>query len=194
MLFRRAYSLMVFLYRFGDAAYDPRAYCLVSMARRQRPERPRTCRPFGISRATYYYWQHRFDPTRPAQSLRRKRSRMPTRGAPKAALFLRAVIGLQVAHPRWGRRRIRTALRALRDDAPSEATIGRWPEQILTRCPICRGKEGRHDEGPHALSDDLNDLDLAVPLRPLRRSPAEQASDAVAEVERVIRRNTKRNP
>jgi transposase len=130
-----------------------------------------TCRHFGIARSTFYRWQRRFSPAHPRQSLRRARpAQAVRRPRPKEALFFKNVVELQRAHPRWGRGRLRQALVALRDDAPSEATIGRWLRAIVYRCPVCGGTEGRHDGLGHAQQEAFEQLELGDRIRLSRRS------------------------
>jgi transposase-like protein len=148
-----------------------------------------TCRGFGIARTTFYRWQARYDPGHPRASLRRQppapRSR---RSAPKAALFFARVIALNLDHPHWGRGRVRQALQALRDDAPSEATIGRWLAEIRTRCPVCKGRNGTHQEITHVFQNALRHY---LPAPSHRRKPVRASlskPNTVAAAEKLLRR------
>ena len=146
-----------------------------------------TCRHFEIARCTWYRWQQRYDPHHPVQSLRSRRGRPRARLAPQEALFFVKVIDLSVEHPTWGRGLLRESLRALRDDAPSEATIGRWLRKIRRRCPVCRASGGSHNVGRHLFRRDLTMLGLAPRVRPPTEPPPFSGPQAVRSAERIIR-------
>ena len=130
-----------------------------------------TCRRYGIARSTFYRWLERFDPKEPGRSLRRRRRTVRVRPlAPKEALFIKKVVEMQIQNPRLGRRRIRRALLEMRDDAPSEATIGRWLSRINRGCPVCGGRNGLHVVQLPMLNEDLSSVGVGRSLRPLRRS------------------------
>jgi transposase-like protein len=105
-----------------------------------------TCRHYGISRATFYKWRARYDPAQPQKPLR-SRSRRPR--SPRKATWtqedLKALSTVCVLHPTWGRRRLHALLRADNNELPiSERTVGRMLQRIKKRCPVCRGRHGRH--------------------------------------------------
>jgi transposase len=105
-----------------------------------------TCRHYGISRATFYKWRARYDPAQPQKPLR-SRSRRPRshRKATWTREDLKALSTVCVLHPTWGRRRLHALLRTYNRALPiSERTVGRMLQRIKTRCPVCRGRHGRH--------------------------------------------------
>jgi transposase-like protein len=146
-----------------------------------------TCRQFGIARSTFYRWVSRYDVVHPRRSLS-NRSRAPHRRQPShlQPLFLIRVIELNTEHPRWSGDRLQRELRALRDDAPSTATISRWLRVIRERCPLCQGKDGRHNEMMHALRRDLQHYGPRIRLAKAQRGLSK--SGAVSSVERMIAR------
>jgi transposase-like protein len=146
-----------------------------------------TCRHFGIGRNPFYRWSSLYNAGHPRRSLS-NRSRAPYRRQPSRLQphFLMRVIQLNTAHPRWSAVRLQQELRALRDDAPSAATIGRWLCVIRERCPLCGRKDGRHDEWTHLLKHDLRHYEPRIRLvkpRGLSKRPA------VAQVEKMIARS-----
>jgi putative transposase len=144
-----------------------------------------TCRKFGIARSTFYRWARRYSASHPRRSLS-NRSRAPHRRQPSRLqpLFLIKVIELNTEHPRWSADRLQQELRALRDDAPSAATVSRWLRVILERCPLCRGRDGKHNEWLHALNVDLRHyqprIRLAKPRGLSKRGAVAQAEKLVA--------------
>jgi len=71
----------------------------------------RACRHFGISRQTFYRWQHRYDPlnlaTLEPRSHRPHRRRQPTWSAALAD----RVLALRQRYPRWGKDKLAVLLR-----------------------------------------------------------------------------------
>jgi hypothetical protein len=136
---------------------------------------PATCAQFGVSRATLYRWLGRdaADPQHPlrAQSRRPHTSRGPA-WSPDEVLRL---CDLTMQHPTWGRGRLTVALAAQTAARRAPATVGRMLAKIRARCPFCRGREGRHDPGAHALHTDFMQLGVAKPLRLLPSDPEKAA-------------------
>ncbi len=132
-----------------------------------------TCRRFGISRTTLYRWLARYEPGHPATLARRKES--GRRMAPREALFFARTLRLAVEHPSWGCRKLRAGLLQLRENVPGERTIGRWLASIRRCCPICKGADGIHNAGLHALQRDLVMLEIETPARGPRRSTQKRA-------------------
>jgi transposase InsO family protein len=77
---------------------------------RETRDAPLVCRTFGISRATLYRWNGRFDPHDPtsvrSQSRRPRRVRQPT----WTAAQLEAVRRLREQYPRWGKAKLAVLL------------------------------------------------------------------------------------
>ena len=136
---------------------------------------PATCAQFGVSRATLYRWLARYaaEPQKPL----RARSRRPH--TPRSSSWSRAetvmLCALLMAQPTWGRGRLTVALAAQTATVRSPATMGRRLAWIRRRCPICAGREGRHDPLVHALDQDLTHLGVPMPLRPSPPDPEKTA-------------------
>jgi hypothetical protein len=153
-----------------------------------------TARRFGISRSTFYRWQERYDPERPARSLRSRWHRpSQPRPRPQGERFLMATLALHVEHPRWGRGRLHHALLQELGDAPSPATIGRWLALILLKCPVCKGRDGVHEMAFHLSSEDLRHF-LPQPHLPRRNPRSTEKADAVREAARILRRAVRHKP
>lgn len=155
-----------------------------------------TAREFGVSRSTIHRWLGRYDPVQPGKSLRRRPPRRE-RPAPKQALFLSRMFELHTAHPHWGPRRLQSALVDLREDAPSESTVGRWLQEILRRCPLCGGSDGLHSGAVHAVFSDFVRLRSIPPLRRVRRTRRPRPSPrkaAVAEATAIVEGAARRCP
>ena len=84
--------------------------------------------------------------------------------------FFQRLLELHLKHPRWGARRLRKTLvveawvhafqSGERKKAPSEATIGVWLREILSKCPICECTDGVHDQDSHEWAETMG---LPVP-------------------------------
>jgi hypothetical protein len=134
-----------------------------------------TCAQFGVSRATFYRWRARYaaNPTKPL----RAQSRRPhtRRGPAWSRAEVMKLCDLTIAHPTWGRGRLTAALTAQTAPPRSPATVGRMLAWIRARCPICRGRGGRHNVLVHALDKDLGQLGVVQPLLPLPPDPEKKA-------------------
>ena len=133
-----------------------------------------TCAQFGVSRATLYRWlaRHAAAPQKPL----RAQSRRPqtTRGLTWTYEEVVMLCDLMMAQPTWGRGRLTTALASLTEIARSPATVGRMLVWIRRQCPICHGREGRHDPGAHALIQDIAHAGIRLPLRLPRPDPEQR--------------------
>jgi transposase len=151
-----------------------------------------TCRQFGISRATFYRWLQRYDPSTPRRPLRSRSRRPRTRRRPTWTLEqLATVSDLVSQNPHWGRGRVRQLLLERYDWCWSAATVGRMLQVIRTRCPVCKGQHGEHDAFTHALGRDLRGLGIdsvaAAEAHGQQQAPmTDQASEAVAEKAAVV--------
>jgi putative transposase len=91
-----------------------------------------TCRHFGISRPTFYRWQRRYDPRRPAtleaHSCRPHRRRAPTWTTNQAL----AVQHLREQYPRWGKAKLQRLL-AREQVHLSVSMVGRILAQLKRR-------------------------------------------------------------
>jgi hypothetical protein len=151
-----------------------------------------TSRQFGIARSTLYRWLEMFNPEHPRSSLRSRwtQHREP-RPRPKEARFYGHFLRLQVTYPRWGRRRLWRELSALGPDAPSEATIGRWLRDCLEKCPVCGGRQGRHETVLHKFREDFKHyLPRPKPRRGTRRPSDKRV--ALQQAEKMLREARKR--
>jgi len=123
-----------------------------------------TCAQFGVSHATLYRWlaRHAANPQKSlcGQSRRPHTTRAPAWSREEVVMLC----DLTMAHPTWGRGRLTVALTAQTATPPSPATVGRMLAWIRTRCPICRGRGGRHDPGAHALVKDITHAGILMPL------------------------------
>ena len=101
----------------------------------------RACRHFGISRQTFYRWQHRYDPlnlaTLEQRSHRPHRRRQPTWSAALAD----RVLALRQRYPRWGKDKLAVLLRQ-QHLSVSTSMVGR----ILTQMK----RQGRLVEPPRS--------------------------------------------
>src|SRR5712692_8086397 len=101
----------------------------------------RACRHFGISRQTFYRWQHRYDPlnlaTLEPRSHRPHRRRQPTWSAALAD----RVLALRQRYPRWGKDKLAVLLRQ-QHLSVSTSMVGR----ILTQMK----RQGRLVEPPRS--------------------------------------------
>jgi hypothetical protein len=136
---------------------------------------PATCAQFGVSRATLSRWlaRHAAHPQQPLHA----QSRRPqtTRGPAWSREEVVRLCDLTMAHPSWGRGRLMAALTAPTATPPSPATVGRMLAWIRARCPICKGRDGRHEPAMHALEQDLTHLGAPMPLRSPRCDPEKTA-------------------
>jgi transposase len=154
---------------------------------------PATCAQFGVSRATLYRWlaRHAAYPGEPlrAQSRRPHTKRAPTWSRGEFTLLC----DLTMAHPTWGRGRLTAALTAQTGTSRSPATVGRMLARMRRRCPICHGREGRHDQGQHVLDKAILQIGLEMPLVPPPPDPEKTArhretAAIVREAQALIRR------
>ena len=82
---------------------------------------------------------------------------------------------LTIAHPTWGRGRLTAALAAQTATPRSPATVGRLLAWIRARCPICKERDGRHDDLAHVVDKDLAQLGGSRPLLPPPPDPEQRA-------------------
>jgi transposase len=136
---------------------------------------PATCAQFGVSRATLYRWLARAAAA-PQKPLRAQ-SRRPhtTHGPAWSREEVVMLCELTMAHPTWGRGRLTTALAAQTARPRSPATVGRMLAKIRARCPLCQGREGRHEPSAHALMRTFADAGILMPLRLAARDPEKAA-------------------
>ena len=118
-----------------------------------------TCRHFGISRATFYKWLNRYDPSKPSKPLL-SRSRRPhtKRVSTRSPMDIEILAELGMRNPRWGAGRLASKMQE-HGIAVSRATVGRMLFQIRRRCPLCHMAEV-HNPGLHALHRDLSTIRL----------------------------------
>ena len=118
-----------------------------------------TCRHFGISRATFYKWLSRYDPSKPSKPLKSQSRRPHTkRVSTRSPMDIEILAELAMGHPRWGAGRLASKMQE--HGIPiSRATVGRMLSQIRRRCPLCHMAEV-HDAGLHALHRDLSRIRL----------------------------------
>ena len=119
----------------------------------------RTCREFGIARATLYKWLDRYDPDRPSRPLR-EASRRPHKTKPKTwgrlELELVAQLDMQTGG-RLGAIRMTQALAQKGLTDYSRATVGRMLAAIYKKCPMCWSKQRmNHDVRFHTWRADYN--------------------------------------
>ena len=140
-----------------------------------------TARYFGVARSTLVRWLARYDPDHPVRSLKPQSRRPHRTKAPTYSLLeLAALSEIARRQPRWGAGRLRAAL-ASHGVHRSRATVGRMLAAIYRRCPVCKGKGGRHDAFNHeVLHPFAKRFDLArlhEPPKPSRRRHAKTVSD-----------------
>src|SRR5947208_3046549 len=111
-----------------------------------------TCQHFGISRATFYRWLQRYDPSTPTRPLRSRSRRPRTRRRPTWTREQLATLSDLVArNPHLGRERLRLLLLERYDWCWSAATVGRMLQALRPRCPVCQEQHGQHCEFTHVL-------------------------------------------
>ncbi len=129
-----------------------------------------TCMQFGIHRSTLYRWLARYtnQPQKPlrARSRRPHTRRRPT-WSPEELLLICEILG---QHPTWGRGQVRVALVARTGIKRSAATVGRMLARIRPRCPVCKGRTGRHDATVYLLFSDLSQMGMPGPVWPQVRT------------------------
>ena len=128
-----------------------------------------TCAHWGIHRSTLSRWLTRYaaQPTKPL----RAQSRRPhtTRQSTWSSEELLCVCALLDTHPTWGRGRVTVALRARTGTRRSEATVGRLLAHVRERCPVCDGRDGRHNPAMRAFRSDLAQVGGPAPTMPRAR-------------------------
>ena len=111
----------------------------------------RTCREFGIARATLYKWLDRYDPDRPSKPLL-ARSRRPHKTKQKTwgrfELDVVSFLDMETGG-RLGAVRMTQALARKGLTDYSRATVGRILAAINEKCPICDRKGRNHVEWFH---------------------------------------------
>ena len=134
-----------------------------------------TCARFGISRATLYRWlaHQAASPGEPlcAQSRRPHTTRGP---AWSRAAFAK-LCDLTMAHPPWGRGRLRAALVEQTGISRSPATVGRMLAEMRAQCPLCGERDGYHRLALHVQDKELVQAGVSLPLRPLPPDPEKTA-------------------
>ena len=148
-----------------------------------------TCRRFGIGRSTFYRWQRMYDPENPKSSLKPRSRRPHTVKRGWSEEDLRELADLSMEYPTWGRARLTQAW-VEQGREFSESTVGRMLQRLRRGCPFCRGRNGAHFEGLHALDRDLSAFGLSLPRRrPTARRIMEELSpgEAVRLAEEIIR-------
>ena len=125
---------------------------LVRQMGRGRASVTELCREFGVSRQTAYKWRSRYRKGR-LSGLKDKSRRPLLRKGQTSASWLRRVRRMRKKHPTWGARKLRFRLVALfgAKEAPSTATISRWPK----RWGLARGRR-RRPAGPSVLRKALH--------------------------------------
>ena len=153
-----------------------------------------TCRPSGISRATFYRWRQRYDPSTPMRPLRSCSRRPRTRRRPTTWTReqLATLSDLVSRNPHWGRGRLRLLLLERYDWHWSEATVGRMLQAIRVKCPVCKGQGGQHCELTHVLQRDLRGLGVdhvaaAEAHRQQQVPMTDQEAEVVAEKAAVVK-------
>jgi transposase-like protein len=151
-----------------------------------------TCRQFRISRATFYRWHKRYDPSTPQRPLRSHSRRPRTRRRPTWTLEQLATLSdLVCQDPRLGRGRLRLLLLERYGWRWSDATVGRMLQSIHKKCPVCNGRGGQHSEGSHVLRYDLRQRGMdpvaaAEAHRQRHSHTKEQTAEVIAEKAAVV--------
>ncbi len=125
-----------------------------------------TCANFGISRATFYKWLSRYDPTKPSKPLVSK-SRMPhTPPKPKwQEQDLRILAQLAFhAGSHVGATKLAEQLRKVGIDL-SRSTVGRMLHRIRKGCPLCPGMKD-HNYYQHLYPRDPQTWQLGMDTTP----------------------------
>lgn len=144
-----------------------------------------TSRHFGISRATFYRWLQRYDPSTPQRALRSRSRRPRTKRCPTWSTEQLVVLSDLVRQdPCLGRGRLRALLLERYNWQWSEATIGRMLQKIRDKCPVCKRRGGLHDELQHLLQADLrrHGVDLVAAAEARRQQQAQHKKEAAGEV------------
>ena len=145
-----------------------------------------TCRQFGISRPTFYRWLARYTaaPTKPLHARRLHTRRQPT----WSTYELRILCEFLGRYPTLGRGRLTQAINRVAQAHWSPATVGRMLRQMQPRCPICRGRNGRHIHVNPFLRQDLYQLTIGALLPPgLRPPPDPEVDFVIREAEAAVR-------
>jgi len=91
---------------------------------RETRDAPLVCRTFGISRATLYRWDGRFDPHDPRSVREQSRRPRQVRTSTWTLAQLEAVQRLRAQYPRWGKTKLAVVLQR-QDLRLSASTVGR---------------------------------------------------------------------
>lgn len=119
--------------RFEEVSRVEQRKAMLEAVRRFEITVTEACRLYGVSRATFYYWERRFEEE--GEAGLENRSTAPKRSPGRMSWDLECqIVEMRTAHPRWGPRRIRTELRRRGIASPARSTI----ERVLSRNELTR--------------------------------------------------------